>query len=406
MFTALERIPAGELLRRHERCRSLLAASVAEAGGLLLSSRLEIYYLTGTLANGLFWLPLSGDPVLLVRRGLERARLESGTAHIVPFRSYREIAAICTEAGSPLADCIAVDKAGFSWSMSELLQKHLGKTRFVSCDTVLRKARSVKSEWELTKLRLCGERHRRCLEEKLPMRLAIGMTELEIARLASAVFFEEGNGVAVRMYAHGEENYGLLAVGDSGLYPTGYNGPLGARGLHPAIPYLGDAGTVWRSRSLMTVDIGFTVEGYNTDKTQIYWAGTPAAIPESLAVAHAVCRDIYQYCAENLKPGLVPSQLWREAREMAERAGQLKGFMGFGGNQVNFLGHGTGLTVDDLPVFADGFDEPLEKGMVVAIEPKIAVPGIGLTGVENTFEITDQGACSLTGNRIEIIPVN
>ncbi len=405
MFTALEQIPAEELLYRQERCRSLLVALVPDAGGLLLSSRLEIYYLTGTLANGLFWLPASGDPVLLVRRGLERARLESSMPHIVPFRSYREIADICAEAGSPLADCIAADKAGFSWSMSELLQKHLGKTRFVSCDAVLRKARSVKSEWELTKLRLCGERHRRCLEEKLPIRLAIGMTELEIAHLASLVFLEEGNGSVIRMYAHGEENYGLLAVGDSGLYPTSYNGPLGARGLHPAIPYLGDAGTVWRSRSLMTVDIGFTLEGYNTDKTQVYWAGSAAAIPEPLAVAHEVCRDIYQYCVESLKPGLAPSQLWREVREMAKRSGQMSGFMGFGGNQVSFLGHGTGLTVDDLPVFAEGFDEPLEKGMVVAIEPKIAVPGMGLTGVENTFEITDQGACSLTGNRIEIIPV-
>lgn len=405
MFTALEHISYAELSARHARCRELLTRLAPEAGGMLVCSRIEIYYLTGTLASGLFWLPLSGDPVLLTRRGVERARLESPVRLIAPFRSYKELVGLCAEAGSPLSPCIAVDKTGFSWTMGDLLQKHLPGTRFTSCDLVLRKARAVKSEWELRKLRLCGERHRAALEESLPERLSHGMTELEIARLVHETFCEHGNGMVTRMYAHGEENYGLLAVGDSGLYPTYYNGPLGVRGLHPCIPYLGDAGTVWRPHTLLTVDVGFTVEGYNTDKTQVYWSGDAASLPKPLLAAHAACEDVYRHCAERLRPGLAPSQLWREALDMMERAGQAEGFMGIGGNKVAFLGHGTGLTVDDLPVFAVGFDEPLEEGMVVAVEPKIAIPGIGLTGVENTFEITAQGACSLSGNRTGIIPI-
>lgn len=406
MFTALEQIPYAELAGRHARCRELLARLAPEAGGMLVCSRVEIYYLTGTLASGLFWLPLSGEPVLLTRRGVERARLESPLRLIASFRSYRDLAGICAEAGSPLPPCIAVDKAGFSWSMGDLLQKHLPGTRFTSCDLALRKARAVKSEWELRKLRLCGERHRAALEESLPERLSPGMTELEIAHLVHETFCERGNGVVTRMYAHGEENHGLLAVGDSGLYPTYYNGPLGARGLHPSIPYLGDAGTVWRPHTLLTVDVGFTVEGYNTDKTQVYWSGDAASLPQRLIAAHAACEEAYRHCAERLRPGLAPSQLWREVLEMMERAGQAEDFMGMGGNKVAFLGHGTGLTVDDLPVFAAGFDEPLEEGMVVAVEPKIAIPGIGLTGVENTFEIMAQGARSLSGSRIGIIPLS
>ena len=220
MLTALEQIPYAELAGRHARCRELLARLAPEAGGMLVCSRVEIYYLTGTLASGLFWLPLSGEPVLLTRRGVERARLESPLRLIASFRSYRDLAGICAEAGSPLPPCIAVDKAGFSWSMGDLLQKHLPGTRFTSCDLALRKARAVKSEWELRKLRLCGERHRAALEESLPERLSPGMTELEIAHLVHETFCERGNGVVTRMYAHGEENHGLLAVGDSGLYPT------------------------------------------------------------------------------------------------------------------------------------------------------------------------------------------
>jgi len=54
---------------------------------------------------------------------------------------------------------------------------------------------------------------------------------------------------------------------------------------------------------------------------------------------------------------------------------------------------------------ADGFDLPLEEGMVLAIEPKIGIPGVGMVGTENTFEVTPQGGKALTGNNYEIIAV-
>jgi len=90
-FEALERIPRPELELRWERCRSLLREIAPEAGGLLVFSRLNIYYLSGIWPNGVFWLPLDGEPVLLVRRGLERARLESSCEAIASYRSFREL---------------------------------------------------------------------------------------------------------------------------------------------------------------------------------------------------------------------------------------------------------------------------------------------------------------------------
>lgn len=403
MFSSLEKLPVEEMSRRHALCREFMVKTAPEAGGFLVSSRLAIYYLSGTYAHGLLWLPLAGEPVLMVRKGVERARMESLLTHIMPFKSYREVPGICADAQSPLSPCIAVDKSGFSWAMADMLQKNLPGTRFVSGDAVLRNARRVKSEWELVKLRLCGERHRAAQEDVLPQRLKAGMTELEIAHLCSAVFFELGNGGPIRMNAHSEENFGLLAVGDSGNYPTYYNGPLGHKGLHPAIPFMGDAGTVWMPGMLLATDLGFTVEGYNTDKTQVYWSGPASSIPDELQRAHDLCEELYLRLVDRLKPGAIPSEFWTEALTFMERAGCSEGFMGLGGNKVPFIGHGTGLTVDDLPVFAAGFDEPLEPGMVVALEPKIGLAGIGMTGVENTLEITADGARSLSGSRTGII---
>ena len=72
--------------------------------------------------------------------------------------------------------------------------------------------------------------------------------------------------------------------------------------------------------------------------------------------------------------------------------------MGLGNNKVTFVGHGIGLAIDEYPVLADGFDLPLEEGMVLAIEPKIGIPGIGMVGTENTFEVTSSGGRALTGS--------
>ena len=70
--------------------------------------------------------------------------------------------------------------------------------------------------------------------------------------------------------------------------------------------------------------------------------------------------------------------------------------MGFGSNQVPFLGHGIGLAIDEFPAIAGKVHTPLEANMVIALEPKKGLEGIGLVGVENTFLVTDEGGEKLT----------
>ncbi len=77
--------------------------------------------------------------------------------------------------------------------------------------------------------------------------------------------------------------------------------------------------------------------------------------------------------------------------------------MGLDANKVPFLGHGIGLVIDAWPVFAKGFDEPFEAGMVMAVEPKMGIRGVGMVGVENTFEVTGSGGVCLTGDRFGMI---
>ncbi len=404
MFEALEVLPREEAVVRLEKIRAALAETAPGAGGLLVASRINIYYLTGALASGLLWAPLSGDPVLLCRKGVERARLESPLENIAPFRSYGDLAGLAEDFGSPLTRTAAVDMGGMPWNLGRLLAAKLPDVSFVPGDMALGLARARKSEWELAKMRLCGERHHHALWDLLPEAISPGMTERQVSHKAWEVFFELGHQGCMRMGAPGEEIFlGHVAAGDSANYPSAFNGPVGLRGEHPALPFMGCAGAVWNSGEPLACDIGFALEGYATDKTQVYWAGPESSIPDHVRAGHDFCVRVQERLRENLRPGSVPSRLYAEIMDMADEEGAAEGFMGLGGNKVSFLGHGIGLTIDGYPVIAKGFDAPLEAGMVLALEPKMGIPGLGMVGVENTFEVTENGGASLTGDAYDMV---
>ena len=73
---------------------------------------------------------------------------------------------------------------------------------------------------------------------------------------------------------------------------------------------------------------------------------------------------------------------------------------------VSFVGHGIGLEIDELPVLAPGFDEPLEPGMVFALEPKFVFPGEGAVGIENSYLVVEDGVEQLTTAPEELIELD
>ena len=370
MLTAVERFPLDEMLLRRQRCRSEAALRIPDAQGMLVFSRLNIYYLTGTLGNGVLWLPREGEPVLLVRRGAERCRLESPLAHIFPFRSWAEIPGLCAEAGVPLpaSGTLAAEMGALPWALSLRVRETLPGVRFVAADAALAAVRAVKTPWELTKLRLAGQRHARAVREMLVPLLHVGMSEREVAHAAWKIFFSLGHGGPTRMGNYGEDCFlGHIAAGDNGNFPSHFNGPLGLKGEHPACPFMGDPHSLWQQHTPLAVDIGFVLEAYNTDKTQVYWAGSEASVPDAVRRAQDACLEIQQRAAEGLRTGAIPSQLWEAAQQRAEALGVSEGFMGLGGNKVHFLGHGIGLVIDETPVLARRFDAPLRENMVLSI---------------------------------------
>ncbi|MCJ2164014.1 MULTISPECIES: Xaa-Pro peptidase family protein [unclassified Pseudodesulfovibrio] len=399
MFEAISRIPAAELTRRQDAVRKHLQEIAPQAGGILVFSRLNIYYLTGTFGQGVLWLPMSGQPVLLLRKGVNRAKLEAGVEHILSFKSYSELAGLCSDVGSPFTGTVAAVMSGLTWQLGSMLAAKLKGYTIVPGDHAVALAKMVKSEFELEIMRRCGEKHHRCLHDILPGKIWPGMTEREISHAAWETFFSEGHMGVLRMQAYGEEIFlGHVAAGDSGNYPSGFNGPLGLRGEHPASAFMGNANKVWQLGEPLMLDIGFQLDGYHTDKTQAYFAGAEGTKTDEIRKAHDFCIEMQEWMCATAKPGVTPEDLYVHCIEQADKRGFKEGFMGLDENQVPFVGHGIGLTIDEFPPIAKGFNQPLEQGMVIALEPKQGIRGVAMVGVENTFEITQDGCRCITGD--------
>ena len=88
---------------------------------------------------------------------------------------------------------------------------------------------------------------------------------------------------------------------------------------------------------------------------------------------------------------------------MAADAGLEEHFMGFGPQRIRFLGHGVGLEIDELPILAPGFDQPIAEGHVIAVEPKMVFPGRGAVGIENMYAVTADGFERITTANEELI---
>jgi Xaa-Pro dipeptidase len=118
--------------------------------------------------------------------------------------------------------------------------------------------------------------------------------------------------------------------------------------------------------------------------------------------AHRGCLEIGKRLAARLKPDAVPSELYNNTMNELDENFR-RNFMGLGERSARFLGHGVGLQMDEFPVIASGYEEPLVKNMVISLEPKKGIAGVGLAGVEETYIVTENGGNCITGGGCDII---
>lgn len=388
-----------ELLSRIEKLYNNVNSQDNNWDIVFVIDKVNQYYLTGTIQDGVFVLKKDGTYAYFVRRSFERAKTECPLENVYSMVSYKDVANII---GSD-AQNVYIETEVMTYGMLERLKKYFKIDKIKSIDKIIFRVRAVKSPYELSYIEESGKQHQYLLETIAPSLLKEGMNEAE---LTAALYHE-----MIKLGYHGVSRFamfqtemvvGQIGFGQNSLYPTNFDGPGGMKGQYPAVPIVGDRTRLLKKGDLVFIDIGYGVNGYHTDRTQIYIFG--ANLPDDVEKIHGQCVQIQNKISGLLKIGNIPSEIYNSVINELD-TDFIQNFMGFGNRKAKFLGHGVGLHIDEYPVIAEGFNEPLEENMVIAVEPKKGIENIGVVGVEDTYIVTKNGSRCITGGEKGIIVV-
>ncbi|WP_374018115.1 Xaa-Pro peptidase family protein [Paenibacillus thiaminolyticus] len=343
----------GVLKRESEGRIARLQAAMQERtiDGCLITQNVGLYYFTGSMQTGYLFVPKQGEPVYFVKRSLERARHEAEVA-VEPLGSFRSFGTLLQErfpaafaSGRPV---IATEYDVLPVQVFERLRSVMPETAWTDGSAMLRGLRMVKSPWEIDRIRTAARAAHHALEQAAAY-VRPGMMELELIAHIEHVFRMQGHVGFIRMRGYNQEIItGMVASGEAGAEPTYFDGPAGGRGLTPASPQ-GSSRKVIAQNEPILVDIGCCIDGYVIDQTRTLVIGK---LDEDLERAYESSEAILQAAEANLKPGTVCETLYSDALKLAEQYGLSDHFMGFGSDQVSFLGHGIGMEMDEWPVLA------------------------------------------------------
>ena len=372
--------PGEEIRSRIDRLRPVMEKSRLDAA--FFHYKIDYYYLSGTMQDAFLLVPLEGEPVLFVRRDLKRARRESPLKEVIPLKALEEIRPYVSGMGR-----IGLQLDVMPYNMVMKYRDLLPGPEFVDASPMVKGVRKKKSPFEIALMEKAAAIAKK-VYAKIPQVLHEGMSEIELGGLLEAYAKPLGHEGILRMRSLNYEPYTWhILSGLTGSIVSQADSPMGGRGMSPAFP-VGASRKKMRKGEPILVDFGVNYHGYHMDLTRMYALGH---MPDQFVRAYEVCREIEHAVLERALQGAAASELFRYSQELAESSGFGPYYLGYEQHKVNFLGHGIGIELSELPFLAPRHDYPLEEGMTFAIEPKMVFPGKGACGIEDTVLIEKTG---------------
>lgn len=366
------------------RIQGALAAQGIDA--CLIGMAINQLHALGRIWMGFLYVPVEGSPLAFVKRPNDW-RGEG----IIHFRRPEDIPALIMAGGQALPRLVALEDDDLPWSERHRLAACFPDATFANGSRLLRHLRAVKLPAEIAVMREGALRHA-AVVERFHTLWKRGMTDREFANAMNYEVLKAGSLGLFRVAGRSMDVFmGSVLGGDNAAAPSPFDFALGGRGLDPSIP-VGADGTALTAGMTVMADVSYNFRGYLTDLSRTLSIGD---IPEEAHRLHALAIAIEDRIAALGKPGAACEALYEEALRMAAEAGAADCFMGLA-QKAKFIGHGTGLVINELPVIGVRSKEVLEEGMVIALEPKFIVPGVGAVGVEDTFLVTSGGMERLT----------
>ena len=228
----------------------------------------------------------------------------------------------------------------------------------VSGEALVRACRLIKSPAELALMQTANDITIAALRH-VHGKVGPGMTPRDIDGLMGAATSALG----------GATEFALILLNEASAYPHGSHQPQ----------------TV-REGSVVLMDCGCNVHGYQSDITRTWVVGDPSA--RQRKVWNTVKRG-QEVALEAARPGALVGSVDDAVRAYYEREGWGPGYKLPG--LSHRTGHGIGLDGHEDPYLVHGDATPLEPGMCFSDEPGIYIPGEFGIRLEDCWHMTDAG---------------
>lgn len=239
---------------------------------------------------------------------------------------------------------------------SDGVAKAVPQVNIVSATPVTAGCRMVKTQHELDLMRLANQVTLQAYEAVYKA-LRPGMTQYDFANLIDAAYGKLG--------FHGGAS---VNVGESSALPHGSAKPQ-----------------VIREGTIVLIDDGCAVEGYQSDISRTFVLGKPT---DKMRRVFDIVHQAQAAALKQAKPGVEAQSVDTAARKVISDAG-------FGPDYKHFthrVGHGIGMDGHEWPYLVRGDTLPLKANMTFSDEPGIYIRGEFGVRLEDDMYITENGA--------------
>lgn len=363
------------------------------ADGCLLTVDVNLYYTTGRIYSGYFYLPVEGAPWFFIKRpnGLSGNQVEY-------IRKPEQMPELFAAHGLKMPDKLLLEADELTYNDYVRLQNVFNPKETANATALIRTLREIKTPWEISQFRISAKQHAKTYAE-IPECFRPEMTDLEFQYEIEKRMRKNGSIGLFRAFGANMDIFmGSILAGENAETPSPFDFALGGGGIDASCP-LGANGTLLKEGTAIMVDMAGNYTSYMTDMTRVFAVGR---LTDLAYRAHETSCFIQSEIENVARPGTACAELYNIAEKIAGNEGLLPYFMGTK-QQAKFVGHGIGIQINELPVLTPRSKEVLAPNMVFALEPKFVIPGVGAVGIENSFLVTENGIEKLTLFKEEII---
>ena len=209
--------------------------------------------------------------------------------------------------------------------------------------------------------------------------------ELQLMRLASKVTLRAYE-AAYRALREGMTQNDFEALVEAAHDRLGFPGYAGVQvGEYSALPHGSIKPQTIRQGTILLIDGGCSVEGYQSDLSRTFVLGKAT---DKMKRVFEIERRAQDAALKAARPGVECQAVDQAARKVIVDAGYGPDYKYF----THRVGHGLGMDVHEWPYLVRGNTLKLSPGMTFSDEPGIYLPGEFGVRLEDDMVITDSGA--------------